>query len=101
LGDRGLPAGSSLAKLQERRRGVRNHGRPPRLTTRRILALADNHRVRTGKWPSASSGFVAGADGETWQAVNLPLHEGLRGLPAGTRSMRFCEGAGPSAQATR
>lgn len=29
--------------------------------------LADSHRENTSKWPTASSGAVANAEGETWR----------------------------------
>jgi hypothetical protein len=61
----GLPGGDSLARLLDRRRGVRNvRGLPP-LTEGVILAWADRHRRRTGWWPRIDSGPVAGAPGET------------------------------------
>jgi hypothetical protein len=56
--------------------------RPP-LTEAQVLAWADAHRARTGRWPSAQSGAIADAPGETWQAVNRALARGGRGLPGG------------------
>jgi hypothetical protein len=53
----------------------------PTLTVVQILAWADAHKARVGRWPSAASGPVVGAAGETWAAVNTALAEGLRGLP--------------------
>ena len=82
-GIRGLRGGSSLARLLARRRGVRHPEEPPRLTRRKILAWADTHREQTETWPTASSGPVVGADGENWQAINLSLCMGQRGLPGG------------------
>lgn len=49
-----------------------------------ILSLADGHRERTGRWPSADSGPVADAPGETWRALNRALERGSRGLPGGS-----------------
>jgi hypothetical protein len=51
------------------------------LTVEQILAWADRHRRRTGRWPSADSGPVLDAPGETWGALNLALWNGHRGLP--------------------
>ena len=51
-GSRGLPGGSSLARLLAEKRGVRNRRFPPRLTVKQILAWADAHHKRTGTWPS-------------------------------------------------
>jgi hypothetical protein len=82
-GQRGLPGGSSLAQLLAHARGVRNKARLPALSRGQILAWADAHRARTGRWPTATSGPVVEAPGETWGAVAHALKEGLRGLPAG------------------
>jgi hypothetical protein len=63
--------------------GARRRGRPrrPALQVAQILAWADAHRLRTGDWPTAHSGAVAAAPGETWKAVHAALSEGSRGLP--------------------
>jgi hypothetical protein len=82
-GRRGLPAGSSLARLLAERRGVRHPGQLPHLTVRQILAWARAHRRRTGEWPTRRSGPVAEAPGETWSAIDSALGQGYRGLPAG------------------
>ncbi len=55
--------------------------RKPPLTVTQILAWADSHRDRTGRWPTQRSGPVAGAPGEAWSAVFKALREGLRSLP--------------------
>ena len=88
-GRRGLPGGSSLARLLDNQRGVRNPANVPRLSTRQILAWADAHHRRTGKWPTLKSGPVADAPGETWQAIARALHAGLRGLPGGSTLARL------------
>ena len=50
-GLRGLAGGSSLPRLLAEQRGVRNvHGLPP-LTEEQVLAWADAHHARTGRWP--------------------------------------------------
>jgi hypothetical protein len=79
-GHRGLPGGSSLARVLALHRGARNKARLPRLTVRRVLAWIDAHRGRTGRWPRADSGPVGGAPGETWHALDVALRQGLRGL---------------------
>ena len=48
-GLRGLPGGSSLARLLADKRGVRNKQNLPRLNTRRILKWADWHKREKGK----------------------------------------------------
>jgi hypothetical protein len=88
-GDRGVPGGSSLARLLAEHRGARNLKDPPRLTTEQILAWADAHRAATGRWPSASSGPVAEGTEETWATVNMALYKGHRGLPGGSSLARL------------
>jgi hypothetical protein len=83
-GHRGLPGGSSLPLLLETERGVRNPAALPPLTTEQILAWADAHHARTGKWPTAGAGRVAGESGETWSAAAAALEAGCRGLPGGS-----------------
>jgi hypothetical protein len=55
----------------------------PALTVGQILAWADAHRRRTGRWPTAASGPVTDAPGETWRALNNALYFGRRGLRGG------------------
>src|SRR5439155_9738846 len=83
-GCRGLAGGSSLAKLLAAERGVRNSKTPPPLAVMEILAWADAHYQRTGKWPTANSGPIETARGETWLAVNVALQAGRRDLPGGS-----------------
>ena len=82
-GCRGLPGGSSLARLLAERRGRRNQARAPRLTVRQVLAWADAHRARTGGWPTPRCGAVHGAPGESWIAISSALWAGHRGLRGG------------------
>jgi pyrroloquinoline quinone (PQQ) biosynthesis protein C len=84
LGARGLPGGSSLARLLEEERGVRNKAHSPPLSLPEILAWADEHHARTGKWPHRESGPVAAAPGETWFGVHGALFIGCRGFPGGS-----------------
>src|SRR3989441_5940351 len=73
-GNRGLPGGSSLARLLAERRGVRNSRALPRLRVAQILAWADAHHQRTGRWPAQYSGRVPGAPfGLTWLAIDHAL----------------------------
>lgn len=83
-GLRGLPGGDSLAKLLARRRGRPNSNDRPPLTPATILAWADAHHARTGRWPTRHSGAVADRAGETWSAVAAALANGRRGLPGGS-----------------
>ncbi len=88
-GRRGLPGGSSLSRLLRARHGLRQALRQPPLTVGAILAWASAHRRRTGRWPSAASGPIAEAPGETWNGVNLALLVGNRGLPPGSSLSRL------------
>jgi hypothetical protein len=83
-GVRGCRAGSSLAQLLKRHRGVRNIQTLPPLTEKKILTWADAYHRRTREWPSVTSGPVPRSHGETWQAINASLHHGRRGLPGGS-----------------
>src|SRR5262249_16512365 len=65
-GHRGLPGGSTLARLLGEHRGVRSNGSLPRLTEAEILRWADHHQNSTGKWPNENSGVVLAAPPETW-----------------------------------
>ncbi len=84
VGGRGLPRGSSLARLLLERRGRRHKGLLPRYTYRRLLSWADAYHARHGRWPTADSGPIADGPGETWRAVDDALLRGLRGLPGGS-----------------
>ena len=83
-GLRGLPGGSSIAKLLADHRGKRNPGALPPFTIRQILEWADAHHQRTGTWPTQRSQRIVGADQETWMAVESALNAGTRGLPGGS-----------------
>jgi hypothetical protein len=83
LGTRGLEGGSSLARLLAQRRGVRNRRALPRLTVKQVLIWADYHRLRTGIWPTATSGCIPHARGETWAIVDAALTCGRRGFSGG------------------
>jgi hypothetical protein len=89
-GHRGLPPGSSLARLLAERRGARNPKGLPRLTLKQIRAWARAYRSATGRWPSRASGPIAEAPppGETWAAIDYALRRGHRGLPGGLSLVR-------------
>ena len=95
-GCRGLPGGSSLARLLAAKRQVPNPKRLPPLTEGGILAWADAHRRRTGEWPKVKSGPVMGEPGETWYKLDLSLCLGLRGLPGGDTLRRLLRRSGRS-----
>jgi hypothetical protein len=83
-GGRGLPKGSSLAKLLAAHRGKRNRKGLPPLSEEQIVAWADTYYERIGKWPQDNSGAIDGIPGQTWKGVNVALMKGLRGLPGGS-----------------
>ncbi len=112
-GRRGLPGGSSLARLLAEERGVTEGANPespaerlktweaeqfptprrrravrPRATTRLtidlILSWADAHHTATGRWPRIVCGAVRDHPLLNWAQVNRALSEGYRGLPDGT-----------------
>jgi hypothetical protein len=79
-GYRGLKGNSSLARLLAERRNARNRAALPKLTDKTILAWADSHCRRTGKWPVRFSGRILDSPGDTWQAVHEALQKGCRGV---------------------
>ncbi|MEQ1905716.1 MAG: DEAD/DEAH box helicase family protein [Pirellulaceae bacterium] len=83
FGNRGLPGGSSLARLLAELRGKRNTQGLPDLTIEQILDWADAHQLATGEWPTSKSGQVSNTD-ETWSRINSALTRGSRGLPPGS-----------------
>jgi hypothetical protein len=95
-GGRGLPGGSSLHRL------LAEHRLAPRrpLTLELVLEWAEAHRAATGSWPSATSGPVAAAPGETWSTINAALGKGCRGLPAGTSLAKLFAGREAGGEAT-
>jgi hypothetical protein len=81
---RGLPGGQSISGLLAQHRGKPPHHRQAPLDAEQILAWADEHRRRTGRWPTATSGPIPGAPGEHWRAIDMSLRRGSRGLPGGS-----------------
>ena len=79
-GRRGLAGGSSLARLLVRRRAAKRKVRPLRLTVRLILAWANAFYRRNRRWPTARSGAIYDAPGETWRGVDSDLRQERRGL---------------------
>jgi superfamily II DNA or RNA helicase len=81
---RGFTIRSSLAQVLAEHRAIRNKAKLPQLSVQQILAWADSHHARTGRWPTANSGLVAEAPCETWVNIDQALTKGLRGLPKGS-----------------
>src|SRR5262249_36434052 len=54
------------------------------LTVAQVLAWADEHHARTGRWPRTTEVvFPSLPPGETWPRIDLALRQGHRGLPGG------------------
>jgi len=88
-GCRGLPGGSSLIQILERRRGARNRSKLPKLTEKQIVRWARSYRKATGRRPYYTSGLIVGTNGETWSSVETALREGRRGLRGGQSLARL------------
>ncbi len=88
-GYRGLPGGSSLARLLVERREARSMGHLPPLAMPRVLRWADAHHARTGRWPTVDSGPIAEAPGETWRGIHASLVAGCRGVGPGSSLVRL------------
>jgi hypothetical protein len=63
----------------------------PKLTLRQILAWADAHQARTGRWPQSNSGPVRDGLADNWRSVENTLRLGLRGLPGGSSLAQLLE----------
>jgi hypothetical protein len=85
----GLPAGSSLRQLLKGTPGPRPGRKLEQLTIKKILAWANAHSARTGRWPNALSGPIPEAPGEKWCAVRNALTKGRRGLRGGVSLARL------------
>jgi hypothetical protein len=68
------------ARLLSSRRGVRNKAEAPPLTVEQVLAWADEHHRRSGRWPVVVAGVIPGSGGLTWSAVDQALRQGRYGL---------------------
>jgi len=90
-GRRGLPGGENLHGLLRKRAGKPRHRYKSVLSRNHIIAWAREHRSRTGLWPTAESGRVRGAPGETWRAIDSALHRGHRGLHGGSSLAHFLD----------
>ena len=79
-GHRGLPGGTSLARVLHQQRGHSIRTDEPRLTLDQILAWADDHFAVHGRWPTNKGGPVATSSEVTWRSVDNALLRGHRGL---------------------
>lgn len=86
---RGIRTRTSLARILEKYRGVRNRKHLALLSVKQILAWVDAFWARTGRRPTEKSGLIADSNGETWGGVNAALRDGYRGFPGGTTLFRL------------
>jgi hypothetical protein len=84
LGLRGLPGGSSLARLLEEEYGVPHLQSRAELTVAKILIWADAFHRQHRRWPTSEAGVIADAPQEKWRGIDSALREGYRGLPGGS-----------------
>jgi hypothetical protein len=90
-GARGLPGGSSLPRLLDEARGVRNRKALPALSIKQVLRWADRFFKATGRWPTRHDGPIPDAPGETWAAIDAALHNGCRGFRGGDSLAQLLE----------
>ncbi|MGH7168992.1 MAG: hypothetical protein ACRELG_01775 [Gemmataceae bacterium] len=90
-GLRGLPGGSSLAKLLFEKRGVRTWASAPELNRDKIRKWVVEFFERTGDYPSNESGAISGIAGENWSRIDSALRQGIRGLPSRSSLPQFLE----------
>lgn len=84
-GGRGLPGGSSLAKLiNTKHNHVHDKNKAP-VTEDFIVERAKEFFAKNDRYPRIKEGPVEGGHpGDTWNGYDRALYEGLRGLPGGT-----------------
>ena len=83
-GSRGLCGRSSLSQLLSNNGRFKDTTNVPSLSIPQILAWADAHHARTGKWPNHLAGPIPEAPGESWKRAQGALVAGTRGLPGGS-----------------
>jgi len=83
-GDRGFRGGETLAAFLRRTVGKTRRMYKPLLYVDQIIVWACRHFSRTGRWPYVTSGPVVGERGERWNAIDMALRNGMRGLPGGS-----------------
>jgi hypothetical protein len=92
-GERGLPGGSSLARLLAEQRRARKRSSQLNLTVEEILAWADAHHAATGAWPTTCCGPVLTAPGRDWGMIDSVLRQGRSGLSSRRPSRELPRGS--------
>ena len=88
-GGRGLNEQSTLAEFIHRHLDPSVPAEKRKLTVEDILAWADDHQARTGRWPVQTSGVVSAAPDVTWAKIDDALRKGTRGMPPGSSLRRL------------
>ena len=91
VGHRGLLLGSSLAILLYERRGALCRSYRPTLTVDDVLLWADRHMEVHGRYPTIDDGIIEAAPKENWNAINVALEMGFRGLSKGSSLARVLQ----------
>jgi hypothetical protein len=87
-GRRGLPGGSSLARLLAEQLPAYSRV----LTLETIVVWGKTHYASHGRRPLTNSGAVIGAPGEVWGNLDQALRGGHRGLPSGMSLAKLFSG---------
>ncbi len=90
-GGRGLPKGSSLSQLIEKRFGLKRQEYGPRLTEESILDLIKKYIAKYDRKPNCKTGLVEGHENLTWSALNRRLEIGDKTLPGGSSLAKLIE----------
>ncbi len=88
-GSRGLRRPSSLSNLLDSSGRARNRLNVPALSEDLILRWSDDHRRRTGRWPTETAGPILAAPRENWANISNCLRVGARGLTGGDTLARL------------
>jgi hypothetical protein len=89
-GGRGLPGGTTLARVLAKHRPVVDRRRVrPDLTAKQVKDWAQSHHLRTGAWPHREAGAVRDAPDITWATVDRTLRRGGSNLRGGTTLVKF------------
>lgn len=72
-----------------KRRKRRTRRELPDLSVAQILAWAEAHHLRTGSWPTVSTGELFEDPNEKWRCLDMDLRRGFRGLTGGTSLARL------------
>ncbi len=103
-GRRGMSGGMTLSRLLAENRLCGAAVRGLELSIDQILAWADAHHARHGRWPGSGTGPVEGAPFQTWTTIDKSLRCGLHGLPGRSSLVRLLaerRGRKPNARGAR